>query len=59
MDTSKRERRMHFLLPSEHGPMGVWLTQEEIAIVNKMQDENPGKYQGGEGVLQALIDSRK
>ena len=50
---------MHFLFPSEHGPMGIWLSQEDIAIVNKMQDENPGKYQGGEGVLQALIDSRK
>lgn len=34
---------MHFLFPSEHGPMGIWLSQEDIAIVNKMQDENPGK----------------
>ena len=50
---------MHFLLPSENGLIGLWLSHEEIAIVMKMEEENPGKYQGGEGVLQALIDSRK
>lgn len=59
MDTSEKERRKHFLLPSENGFIGLWLSHEEIAIVMKMEEENPGKYQGGEGVLQALIDSRK
>lgn len=47
---------MHFLFPSKHGPLGISLTQEEVIIVNTMQKEHPGKYEGGEGVLQALAD---
>lgn len=59
MDAHDKDKRMHFLLPSEHGPMGLSMTQEEIAIVNKMQKEHPGKYQGVEGIMQAIIDYRK
>lgn len=57
--TMEKEKRIHFLLPSEHGPMGLWMTHEDIATVLKMEKKYPGKYKGGEGVLQALIDSQK
>ncbi len=56
MDTHDKERRMHFVLPSDHGPTGLWMTQEEIAIVNKMLKAYPDKYKGAEGVMQAIID---
>lgn len=58
MDTLKKDNRIHFGFPSEHGPVGISMTQEEIAIVNKMQKEHPGKYQGVEGIMQAIIDYR-
>ena len=51
--------RIHFLMPSKYGQMGLWMSQEDIATVLKMEEKYPGKYKGGEGVLQALIDSQK
>ena len=36
--------------------MGLSLTEEQMEIVNKMQEENPGKYLGAKGVFQALED---
>lgn len=59
MESPEKKRRIHFLLPSDHGPMGLWMTQEEVAIVNKMAERYPGKYQGFEGTVQALIDYRE
>ena len=59
MESPEKERRIHFLLPSDHGPMDLWMTQEEIAIVKKMEEEHPGKYLGFEGTVQALIDYRE
>ena len=47
---------LHIVLPSSDGPMGFSLTGEQMEIVNKMQEENPGKYMGAEGVIQALKD---
>ena len=45
----------HFVFPSDHGPMGLSLTPDDIEIVNRMKGENPGKYpEGAEGVLDAL-----
>ena len=58
MDAHDKDKRMHFLFPSEHGPMGLWMTQEEIAIVNRMQKDHPGEYQGVEGIMQSIIDYR-
>ena len=35
--------------------MGISLTSEDIEIVNRVMEENPGKFpEGGEGVLEAL-----
>lgn len=59
MDEPEREKRIHFLLPSKHGPMGLWMTHEDIAIVNKMEEKYPGKYQGAEGVMQAIKDYQR
>ena len=39
--------------------MGVWLTMEQIRIVNVMQKKYPDKYEGAEGTLQALVDYKK
>ena len=51
---------LHIVLPSSDGPMGFSLTGEQMEIVNKMQEENPGKYLGAKGVFQAqrIIQNR-
>ena len=59
MEEQSKNTSMRIFLPGPNGPLDVTLTQEEISIVNKMQDKYPGKYKGGEGVFQAILDYRR
>ena len=48
---------IHISVEIDGEPMGLSLTREEIAVVNKLLENNPEKYTGGNGLLQALLDA--
>ena len=59
MELNQTKDRRQFVFSTKSGPMGITLTREEVAIVVKMHEIYPEKYQGFEGVVEALNDYKR
>lgn len=54
-----KNQGMHLGLSIDGKPMSIWLTPEKADKAGKLMMENPEKYKGGKGLLQALLDAKK
>ena len=50
---------LHLGLSIDGKPMSLWVTPEQANKAGKLIEENSEKYQGGKGMLQALLDAKK
>ena len=55
----ENEKKRRFVLPYKGGVIGVTLSHKEIAMINRLQEEDPKKYGGTEGVFKALEEIGK